>query len=949
MFREILNSIKEIILDYIKHRLFPVTVVFIVLFSILVNRLFVLQIVEGEEHMENFTYKSRKTLTVDSVRGNILDRNGKLLAYNELSYSVVFSNDTNLANRANELGMEENDLKNQIVYETIKILESNGDELYVDFPIEIDASGGFKFTIKDAQLKTFLKNVYSVTDFDSLSDEKKNSTAGDVVNYLKKEVFEVSDEYSNEYLLKILACRYKLWMNRYQQYVPVTIAYDVSEESNAAINEHGDELLGIDVSVKSLRKYNDAEYFAHIIGYIGSISDDELKEYNNDLSDEDKYTGEEMVGKTGIEQYCESYLRGKSGSETMYVDNLGKVLEIVETSPAEAGNDVYLSIDADLQKYCYDALEKEIASIILSNLVDKTDTEEEENAKIPITDVYFGLFNNNYLSIDAMAHSDASDLERSIYSSFVSKKENTLSTIDGILTVQFTPVSDLTEEYQEYMEYICEILSKNGIYDSSLIASDDQEFIDYTSGLTSLEHYLKYAISIEAIDISSLDAESNYYDTDEIYNLLCDYIINYLNLDTEFDKQIVKIMLQSGEISGDNVVHLIYLQDVLQEESDVEYAEYKNGSYGAYEFMVRKIRNLDISPDMLALTPCSGSVVVTDVNTGDVLALVSYPSYDNNYLTNEVDAEYYNRLLEDKTTPLYNRASQQRTAPGSTYKVLTSIAGLTEGVVDQSTYVSCSGSKFEKVTPSPQCWAYPGGHGVIEVESALEHSCNMYYYELGYALGTKEDNSYSDAYGLDRLGSYATQFGLNDLSGVELTEISPNISDNDVVRSAIGQGKNLFAPVQLARYVTTVANSGTCYNLTLIDKVTDYEGNLIVDNSATVLNTVDNVTASTWNSVHAGMRRVISIDTPDTEIINKIDVAVAGKSGTAQEIETKPNHALFISYAPYEAPEVSVTCVIQNGYSSGNARELVGFIYAYMYDPEELVGAEMSGNTVVSD
>lgn len=949
MLREILTSIKEIILDYVKHRLFPVTVLIIVLFFVLVHRLFTLQIIEGEEHMENFTYKSKKTLTIESVRGNIKDRNGKLLAYNELSYSVIFSNDPNLANRASELGMEENDLKNDIVYRTIKILESNGDELYVDFPIELASGGEYKYTIKDVQLKNFLKNVYSVTDFDDLSDQEKNSTAKDVVNYLKKEVFEISDGYSAEDELKILACRYKLWMNRYQQYVPVTIAYDVSEESNAAINEHGDELMGIDVSVKSLRRYNDAKYFAHIIGYVGSISDEEMKEYNASLSDEEKYIGDEMVGKTGVEQYCESYLRGVSGSETMYVDNLGKVLETVETVPAKAGNDVYLSIDSDLTKYCYDALEKEIASIILSNLVNMSETEEEENPKIPITDVYFGLFNNNYLSIDKMGNSDASELEKSIYSEFTSTKENTLNRIDSILTSEFTPVANLSTEYQNYMEYICEILGKNGIYDRTMIPSDDQEFIDYTSGATSLEHYLKYAISIEAIDISSLDAESNYYDTDEIYKLLCDYIIKYLNLDTEFDKQIIKVMLQSGKISGDNVVHLLYLQGVLEEDYDKEYEEFKNGGYDSYEFMVRKIKNLDITPAMLALAPCSGSVIVTDVKTGDVLALVSYPSYDNNYLTNEVNAEYYNCLLEDKTTPLYNRACQQRTAPGSTYKVLSSIAGLTEGVFDQSTYVSCSGSKFEKVSPSPQCWAYPGGHGGVEVESAIENSCNMYFYELGYELGMKSDGSYSDAYGVDRLSKYAEMFGLNDVSGVELTEISPRISDNDVVRSAIGQANNLYAPVQLARYVTTVANSGTCYNLTLIDKVTDYEGTLIQDNSATVLSTVDNVSASTWNSVHSGMRRVISLNTPDSELINKINVAVAGKSGTAQEVETKPNHALFISYAPYDAPEVSVTCVIQNGYSSGNARELVGFIYAYMYDPEELSGAEMSGNTVVSD
>ena len=123
MLREILSSIKEIIVDYVKSRLFPVTVVVLVLFSILVHQLFVLQIKEGSEHAENFVYKSKKTLSIDSVRGNIFDCNGKLIAYNELSYSVVFSNDTSQTAKANELNISENELKNQIVYETIQILE----------------------------------------------------------------------------------------------------------------------------------------------------------------------------------------------------------------------------------------------------------------------------------------------------------------------------------------------------------------------------------------------------------------------------------------------------------------------------------------------------------------------------------------------------------------------------------------------------------------------------------------------------------------------------------------------------------------------------------------------------------------------------------------------------------------------------------------------------------
>lgn len=941
--REILTSIKEIILDYVKHRLFPITVLIVVLFFLLVRRLFVLQIIEGDEHMENFIYKTERTLTIEAVRGNIFDRNGKLIAYNELSYSVVYSNDNTVSARAAELGISEAELKNDIVHRTIEILEQNGDDLFVDFPIEVMPSGDYGFTISGTSLNNFKRDVFAANSFDELTDERKNATADEIVTFLCNDRFEISDKYSKTEKLKILSCRYKLWLNRFQQYMPVTIAYDISEESNAAINEYSDELLGMQVSVKSLRKYNDAEYFAHIIGYTGIISDTELTDLNekNPIT---KYTSEDVVGKTGIEQYCQEELRGKSGSETMYVDNLGKVIETIETVPASAGNDIYLTIDADLQKYCYDTLEREIASIILSNLTPELYVTPTENPEISISSVYFGLFYNHYISMDEMAREDASDLEKRVYNSFVNRKEDIISRIERIIKTDHTILANLDVEYQEYMEYICEFLSEDGILNTSLISSDSKEFTDYVNNRTSLADYLKYAISVDAINIDMLETPSSYYDTDEIYDVLCDYIVKCLRDDADFDNEIIKSMIQSAEISGGDVVDLLYEQEVLSAENDVEYGEYKRGLYGPYEFFIKKIQKLDITPAMLALAPCSGALIVTDVKTGDVLAMVSYPSYDNNYLTNEINAEYYNMLLNDRTRPLYNRATQLRTAPGSTYKVLSSVAGYSEGIINTDTTYLCY-DVFDKITPSPKCW-YSYGHGYLNVQQAIGHSCNMFFYNVGYNLALDEHGLYSDSYGLERLAKYAHAFGLDTTSGVEIPEISPKVSDRDAVRSAIGQGGNLYAPVQLARYATTVANSGTCYNLTLIDKITDYEGNLISDNKATVLNRVELNDPSQWNVIHAGMKDVVS---SSNDLLRSLNVSVAGKTGTAQESDTQANHALFISYAPYENPEVAITCVIQNGYWSGNAREAAAFVYAYLYDPEKLVNAHMSGDNVGSD
>ncbi len=841
--------------------------------------------------------------------------------------------------------VDENVLKNDILYRTIKILETNNDELYVDFPVKMNAAGEYEFLYTDNRLKTFLKDVYAVTDFDDLEPEEKNSTPDDVVNYLCDEVFEISSEYTKGDRLNILACRYKLWMNRYQQYMPVTIAYDISEESNASLSEYSDELIGISVEVKAYRKYNDAEYFAHIIGYVGGISDEELKEYNATLTDAEKYSNNEMVGKTGIELYCENELRGTTGYEVMYVDNLGKVIETVESKNSKAGNDVYLTIDYDLQKYCYDTLEKEIASIILANLTAIYDIEDGENALIPICDVYSALFDNNVVTLDKMRRPEATTLEKSILTKFEHKKENVLVELESILTKRFTPVGELSPEYQGYMEFICEILSINDILLTTEISPYDQEFIDYTEDKVSLEHYLKYAISIEAIDISQLDIESSYYDSEELYALLCDYIINYLSSDPDFDKLVVKYMIESDEITGDNMVHLLYDQEVLRKENDIEYEEYLNGAYPAYNFFTKKIKNLEISPAMLALDPCSGSVIVTDVNTGDVLALVTYPSYDNNYLTNEVDSEYYAKLLDDKTTPLINRATQHKIAPGSTFKPCASVAGLTEHLIDTESYYSCHGS-FDEVEPIAYCWY--GGHGALDVEGAIQNSCNVFFYNVGYGLAMK-DEKYNDSYGVQRLEKYAELFGFDDVSGVELYESTPTISETDAVRSAIGQAGHLYTPVQISRYATTVANKGTCYDLTLIDRVTDYEGNEVRNNQAKVHHTLDQVTPSTWSAVHEGMWRAVEYGVREDHLFSRMDIEVSGKTGTAQESEIRPNHALFISFAPSDAPEVSVTCVIQHGYSSGNARELASFIYAYMYDSEKLVGAQMDGNAAAED
>lgn len=945
MFKEFFSLIKESIIEHVKHRLFVVTVLFLVLFGILIYRLFDLQIVNGEKYQESFTYKSVKTVAVKATRGNIYDCNGKLLAYNEASYTLSYISGTDLTEAAAAKETTSNELRNDIVYKTILILEQNGDKMSVSLPLKL-TSKGFEFTVSGNTLNTFLMNVYGASSVDSLTEEQASSTADDIFKYMRgKDLFNISETYSDEAALKILAVRYEIWLNRYQQYMSVQLADGISEESYAAIKENSDELLGMEVSVESHRVYNDSVYFAQIIGYIGNISNEELEKYNETLDDSEKYSANDMVGKMGLESEFESYLRGKDGYQKMYVDNMGKVIEVIDSKDPVAGNDIYLTIDSDLQKYCYNALETEIASILLAHIKNVTTSTDKDD--IPITDVYFALFDNNVISIDDLAAKDASELEQSVNSYFQSAKQNTLSRLDDILNVSHTPLHDLTLQYQDYMEFICEQLSEMGIYNPSKIDKSDAAYVSYINNSISLCEYLKYAISQGAIDISGISTKSDYYDTDEIYNVLTEYILKEFENNTSFDKLVFKYMIISGELTGSQVINLLYDQGILNTATDADYSDYKAGVMGSYDFICKKIKNLEITPAMLALDPCSGSIVVTNPNNGTVKAMTSYPSYDNNRLTNMIDADYYSKITTDKTTPMYSRATMQQTAPGSTFKMITAFAGMNEGVIGVNDVIQTKGY-FDKTETPAKCWIYPSAHGTIGISKAIEESCNYFFYELGYRMATKDTGTYSDITGVERLQKYAGMFGFDSTSGIELPESKPQISDADSIRTAIGQGTNNFTATQLARYVTTLANSGTCYDLSLVSKIKDIDGNVVYKNEHKVHNQLD-FPAEQWNVVRQGMRQVVSVHTSSSALINQINVAVAGKTGTAQQSEARPNHALFVSFAPYENPEVTVTSVIPFGYSSGNAVELSGLVYAYLYDPDVLENTTITGNNALSD
>ena len=938
-----LADIKEAIVQFVTHRLFALSIVFIALMLVLVYRLFQLQIVNGEDYLENFNLMSEKTLVTEGQRGNIYDCNGNLLAYNRLTYSLTFSNSEQISEIAEQEDVSENTVKNRIIAKLITILDENGDSIVNSFDIKMNKKGNYVFRDKDEEkILAFKREVYCVSN-DTMTEAQKNADAKEVFDYLRRgnknsEMFGVSDEYDDEMALKIVAIRYMLYLNRYNQYVPVTVAMDISDKSVAAIKESSTDLPGAEIESDSVREYDYATYFSQIIGYTGVISVDEKEKMNQNLSEEEAYSGNEVIGKTGLEQRYEEVLRGKNGKQTVLVDNVGKIIQKNDDETAAvSGNDLYLTIDAELQKTCTDTLESYLAGILLAHLQNTNVKVKKGNINIPITEVYFALFNNNVIDISHLHSKKASDTETKVYQLIENGRKSVISDLKNELQNKRTAYKSLSDEKQEYMSYVYSSLKSNNIIKTADVDTDDTVYKQWKNEEISLGEFLDYSIKQNWISTAKFSISDDYYDTEEVFVALIDYIEDILSDDDEFVKLVLEVMITNGDVNGTDCCRLLYDQGVLDSEKDEDYEKLISGSLSAYNFIYKKIKNLEITPAQLALDPCSGSIVVTNVKTGEVMALASYPGYDNNRLANNLDNDYYTSLLEDKTSPFLNRCTQSSTAPGSTFKMVSSVAGLKEGVIGYGTLENCRGI-YTKITPAAKCAVYPGSHGKINVVKAIEESCNVFFFEVGNKLSYASSGTFDEEQGLAKLKKYASLFGLNKVSGIELNENEPQISTQDPIRSAIGQGSNAFTPAQLARYVTTIANSGTCYNLSILDKQVDSEGNLVEDYTPSVLKKVK-LEDSVWDAIHQGMYKVVHGPSHGS-VFKGVYTDVAGKTGTAEEDTRRSSHALFVSYGPYEDPEISVTVVVPNGYYSSTAMEISREVYKYYYSKEEKAAAK---------
>ena len=312
----------------------------------------------------------------------------------------------------------------------------------------------------------------------------------------------------------------------------------------------------------------------------------------------------------------------------------------------------------------------------------------------------------------------------------------------------------------------------------------------------------------------------------------------------------------------------------------------------------------------------AGAVVALDVNTGDVLALVSYPTFDLS--TFGID---YSSLSTDESRPLYNRATQGTYNPGSTFKMVTALTGLREGVINGSTTVEDRGiyMEYADVGYTPRCWIYPSNHGVLDVVGAIENSCNYFFYWV------------ADQMDIDPIAETASEFGFGSSTGIEIGDGTGTLATREYKRevlgegwykadtliTAIGQGHNMFTPVQIANYVATIANGGTVHKLTVLDKIVSSDYSTVLEEyDPEVLNTIQDPQGY-FSYLQRGMVAVAETGTASS-VFSDYPVPVAAKTGTVQSDTSTINTGVFVCYAPADDPEIAVAVVVEHG-GSGSA------------------------------
>ena len=454
---------------------------------------------------------------------------------------------------------------------------------------------------------------------------------------------------------------------------------------------------------------------------------------------------------------------------------------------------------------------------------------------------------------------------------------------------------------------------------------------EYTSG-TLASHILGYASTISAEEYAT--RKDTYDQNDIIGKTGIEYVFEeYLKgqdgtkqIDMAVDGTITAEYTSEEAIAGSDVVLTIdsNLQTITEQALEANIKKIASGGFS---------QTYDTN---------AGSCVVMNVKTGEILAMASYPNYDPADFVNGISTDKWNQYNTDPAKPLMNKAVQNSYAPGSIFKMVTAIAGLESGVITRTEIINDTGlySKYGETWP---CWYYTDyhrGHGRINVSQAIERSCNYFFYETG------------DRMGIETLAKYARYFGLGVKTGVELPSeasgamASPEYAETvgvtwtkgQTINASIGQGLDNFSPLQMAKYISMLANGGNDIDVSIIKSIIKPDGteasteeinNFVNQKLGLQEDTSEDLTISQENldAVLQGMQSVTS-DTTGTAYVRFQDfgISVGGKTGSAEASDDNGNevvHAWFAGFAPFEDPEIAVVVMVENGGHGNYTAEVV--------------------------
>jgi len=905
-------------LDLCKNRIFVMLCGIIVLFAIIVVRLFSLQVIHGAEYEESITASVSKELPVTAPRGNIYDRYGRPLATNTVAYCVQVDGSVAL-----EFSKEEQQELAKALTESLwEKGETNTDSL----PITKRAPYRFTFdgTAEEKETReTRWKNNIG------LEKKQRDMTAEECLQWLY-ETYEAPADFTEAQKRTYVS----LCMSDDRNLMALTLAMKLTDFGEEITDE-----LPLDKEAPYSFQFNGnknrEKSWKESMGMTGEeIYFDSLQtlDYLRDYFGLPEDLPNDLIRSTLGIRYS-MYLQRYQQFQTVNVatDISDKTLAYVEEN-----QDTFPCVIIDtvsLREYPQGKYFSHILGYIRQMTENdyalyKDDVDADGNPIYSQTDIVGQdgmekLFERELNGTDGKVQIEVDNQGRRM--SVISSTEpipgkDLFLTLDSEL--QKVAYDALESELRKAVLNKLTTTGKNSVSTLELFQSminvnhiSAQDMLYAEEGTVQHTVYLRLKQVHPGFDPEQEDA-------------------------AEVAKEFLLDALEKGNVTVRELTLMMIEQEHLpvtpQEKADIE------AGASPLSLIIKKLGNGEMSPADTGLDPCTGSVFVTQVGTGEVLASVTYPSYDNNELVNTFNNSYYNDLLQDGNTPLVNRPLKQKKASGSTFKMITALAGLETGTITTDTLITDKGIFKDTGIPYARCWIYSntgGTHQSLNVSHALEVSCNYFFYELAYRMGNVTTGNGANS--ITTLNEYMAAFGLNNYTGLELDEYGPTMAspankeravktfnpdattsqtrwtDGDTIRTAIGQSINSYTPAQITKYISTLANGGTLYKLHMVDHVQNPDGTLHSEVEETVENVIT-FKEENLQAVYHGMWLVSNGEKGTLRgIFNDLPIDVAAKTGTAEEDKNRNSHTWFVCFAPYDDPQIAITVMIPFGENSG--------------------------------